>query len=57
VILTERAETWINLRRGETRRRILAAIANRLLHPAGLPAETAADPLPRFPACGGCSTS
>jgi len=48
VILTERAETWINLRRGETRRRILAAIANRLLHSAELPAETAADPLPRL---------
>src|SRR5271165_3169865 len=29
VILTERAETWVNARRSETRRRILAAIANR----------------------------
>jgi hypothetical protein len=48
VILTERAETWVNLRRSETRRRILAAIANRLLHPAELPAATAADPLPRL---------
>ncbi|MGH3199361.1 MAG: hypothetical protein ACRDOH_11840 [Streptosporangiaceae bacterium] len=48
VILTERAETWVNLRRSETRRRIVAAIANRLLHPAGLPAATAADPLPRL---------
>jgi hypothetical protein len=46
LILTERAETWVNLRRSETRRRILAAIANRLLHPAELPAEAAADPLP-----------
>jgi len=46
VILTERAETWVNARRSETRRRILAAIANRLLHPAELPAATAADPLP-----------
>jgi len=46
VILTERAETWLNARRSETRRRILAAIANRLLHPAELPAATAADPLP-----------
>jgi hypothetical protein len=46
VILTERAETWTNARRSETRRRILAAIANRLLHPAELPAATAADPLP-----------
>jgi hypothetical protein len=48
VILTERAETWVNLRRSQTRRRILAAIANRLLHPAQLPTEAAADPLPRL---------
>jgi len=48
VILTERAETWVNARRSETRRRILAAIANRLLHPAELPSATAADPLPRL---------
>ena len=46
VILTERAETWVNARRSETRRQILATIANRLLHPAELPAATAADPLP-----------
>src|SRR5271165_2885123 len=46
VVLTERAETWVNARRSETRRRILAAIANRLLQPAELPAATAADPLP-----------
>ncbi|MGH3193384.1 MAG: hypothetical protein ACRDPY_42015 [Streptosporangiaceae bacterium] len=46
VILIERAGTWLNARRSETRRRILAAIANRLLHPAELPAATAADPLP-----------
>ncbi len=46
VILTERAETWVNARRSETRRRILAAIANRLLHPAELPAAAEADPLP-----------
>ena len=45
VILTERA-TWVNARRSETRRRILAAIANRLLHPAELPSATAAEPLP-----------
>jgi len=48
VILTERAETWVNLRRSETRRQLLAAIANRLLHPAQLPAGTAADPLPEL---------
>jgi hypothetical protein len=48
VILTERAETWVNLRRSETRRQVLAAIANRLLHPARLPAGTAADPLPQL---------
>jgi len=46
VILTERAGTWVNVRRSETRRRLVAAIANRLLHPAELPAATAADPLP-----------
>jgi hypothetical protein len=46
VILTERTGTWVNARRSETRRRLLAAIANRLLHPAELPAATAADPLP-----------
>jgi hypothetical protein len=46
VILTERTETWINARHSETRRRILAQIVNRLLHPAELPAATAADPLP-----------
>jgi hypothetical protein len=46
VILTERTGTWINARRSETRRRILAQVANRLLHPAELPAATAADPLP-----------
>jgi hypothetical protein len=48
VILTERAETWIGLRRSETRRQILAAIANQLLHPAQLPPGTAADPLPQL---------
>jgi hypothetical protein len=46
VILTERAGTWVNARRSETRSRILAAVANRLLHPAELPVATAADPLP-----------
>ena len=46
VILTERAETWVNARRSETRRRLLAAIANRLLQPAELPPATAADPVP-----------
>jgi hypothetical protein len=46
VILTERAETWVNRHRSETRRRVLAPIVNRLLHPAELPTATAADPLP-----------
>jgi hypothetical protein len=46
-ILTERAETWVNLRRSETRRTILAAIANQLLYPAQLPVATT-DPLPRL---------
>jgi len=47
VILTERAETWVSVWRSQTRRRRLAAIANRLLHPAELPAVTAADRFPR----------
>jgi hypothetical protein len=46
-ILTERTETWVNLRRSETRRTILAALANQLLYPAQLPAGTT-DPLPRL---------
>jgi hypothetical protein len=46
-ILTERAETWVSLRRSETRRRIVASVANRLLHPAQLPAGTA-EPLPQL---------
>lgn len=45
VILTERVETWVGNRRSETRRRIVAAIANRLLHPAQLPPGTT-EPLP-----------
>ena len=46
-ILTERAQTWVSLRRSETRRRIVADVANRLLHPAQLPKGTA-EPLPRL---------
>jgi hypothetical protein len=46
-ILTERAQTWVNLRRSETRRTILAARANQLLYPAQLPVGTT-DPLPRL---------
>lgn len=46
-ILTERAETWVNLRRSETRRTILAAMANQLLCPAQLPVGMT-DPLPRL---------
>lgn len=46
-ILTERAETWVNLRRSETRRAFVAAIANQLLYPAQLPPGTT-DPLPRL---------
>jgi hypothetical protein len=46
-IVTERAETWVSLRRGQTRRRIVTAVTNRLLHPAQLPAGTA-EPLPRL---------
>jgi len=48
VILSERAETWVGWWRSQTRRRIAAAVANRLLHPAELPSEAAADPLPRW---------
>jgi hypothetical protein len=48
LILTERAETWVNVRRSATRRQILAAIVNRLLYPAQLPAEATDDPLPRL---------
>jgi hypothetical protein len=46
-ILTERAETWVGIRRSETRRRIVVAIVNQLLHPARLPVATT-DPLPRL---------
>jgi hypothetical protein len=46
-IVTERTDTWVSSRRSEGRRRIVAAIANRLLHPAQLPARTA-EPLPRL---------
>lgn len=46
-ILTERVETWVNLRCSETRRKLVAAVANRLLHPAQLPAGTS-EPLPRL---------
>ena len=46
-ILTERAETWVNRRRSESRRTIVATMANRLLHPAQLPVGTT-DPLPRL---------
>jgi hypothetical protein len=46
-ILTERAETWVNIRRSETRRQVVATLANRLLHPAQLPDGTG-DPLPRL---------
>lgn len=48
MILNERAEMWVNVRRGETRRRILAPVTSQLLHPAALPAETADDPMPRL---------
>jgi hypothetical protein len=48
MIVSERTETWVGWRRSPTRRRIAAAVANRLLHPAELPAEAAADPLPRW---------
>jgi hypothetical protein len=46
-ILTERAESWVNLRDSKTRRKLMAAVANRLLHPARLP-EGTTEPLPRL---------
>lgn len=48
VIVSERAEAWVSRWRSPTRQQIAAAVANRLLHPAELPAEAAADPLPRW---------
>jgi hypothetical protein len=44
MILTERIEQWLNARRSEIRRKLLAAIANRLLLPGKLP--LGADPCP-----------
>ena len=46
LIVTERIETWLEIRCSDSRRRALAAIANRLLHPAGLAPADAVDPLP-----------
>jgi hypothetical protein len=48
VIISERAEAWVSRWRSPTRQQIAAAVANRLLHPAELPAHAAADPLPRW---------
>jgi hypothetical protein len=48
VIISERAEAWVSRWRSPTRQQIAAAIANRLLHPVQLPADAAADPLPRW---------
>jgi hypothetical protein len=48
VVLTERAEGWVNDRRSGTRRRVLAAVANRLLHPGPAPPPTAGEPPARF---------
>ncbi|MCW2934028.1 MAG: hypothetical protein JWM19_4990 [Actinomycetia bacterium] len=48
VIVSERAEAWVNRWRSPTRQQVAAAVANRLLHPVQLPAEAAADPLPRW---------
>lgn len=43
-ILTERLQLWLDLGLNETRRKLLAAIANRLLHPAELPPGSAGEP-------------
>jgi hypothetical protein len=48
VILSEPGETWVSRWRSPTRQKVAAAVANRLLHPAELPVEAAADPLPRL---------
>jgi hypothetical protein len=48
MIVSERAETWVSTCRSQTRQRIVGAVANRLLQPAELPAQAAADPLPRW---------
>jgi hypothetical protein len=48
VIISERAEAWVSRWRSPTRHQVAAAVVNRLLHPARLPAEVAADPLPRW---------
>lgn len=48
VITSERAEAWVSRHRSPARQQIAAAVANRLLHPAQLPAQAAADPLPRW---------
>jgi hypothetical protein len=48
LITIERTRTWVNKRRSETRADILSGICDRLLRPAQLTAETAADPLPRL---------
>lgn len=47
VILTERIGAWLETHRSRTRRKILASIANRLLHPVELPADVA-NALPPF---------
>lgn len=45
VMNTERIQNWIRIEPSETRKRLLSGLANRLLHPAELPADTA-DPYP-----------
>lgn len=45
VTLTERIQRWLGAEQSETRRLILSALANRLLHPADLP-EGNDDPYP-----------
>lgn len=45
VIFTERAVSWVSLRRSETRFQVMATLAGKLLRPAQLPPGTA-DPLP-----------
>ena len=45
VTLTERIQTWISIEPSPTRRQLLSALANRLLHPTELPPGTF-DPYP-----------
>lgn len=48
MILSERTQSWISSHRSPTWQQATSAVANQLLHPAGLPAQAASEPLPRW---------